>query len=188
MEPKRLFFALQPDDVTRGACHKAARFVSMKMQAKAPTTPAENYHLTLLFLGNTISIEQETAARQAASLIRGEPIDLTLDMASSFTEANAWWLGSKETPVSLQTLRADLHKRVTATGIAVERSKFVPHVTFTRDHRKLPQTIIEPIRWKSDSFVLIQSEVGPYSSKYSVLERWPLTGAAESAKEQYSFW
>ncbi|HBG30494.1 MAG TPA: hypothetical protein DDW98_07690, partial [Gammaproteobacteria bacterium] len=63
---KRLFIALMPDEAVRVQLHAAARDLAIRTnpQRKRMIAP-ENYHLTLQFLGDGISAEQEAAVRQA---------------------------------------------------------------------------------------------------------------------------
>ncbi|HEY0973578.1 MAG TPA: RNA 2',3'-cyclic phosphodiesterase [Solimonas sp.] len=176
-EPNRLFFALWPTAEVREASQQAARDLKIRMQPTGYLSSAERYHITLLFLGDTVPPEREAAALQAAARVRAAPFDLTLDHAASFRTPQGfpWWLGMREPPAALRTLYEQLREAMVRGGAAPERLRFTPHLTILRDPRlALPPTAIKPIAWRVEEFVLIRSHLDRSPVEYELLGRWPL--------------
>jgi 2'-5' RNA ligase len=179
-ELNRLFFALWPTEAVRRAADEAARGLRMKMQPGGYLSAPERYHVTLLFLGDTVPAAQEAAARAAAAKLRAAPFELQLDLASSFPRNREipWWLGPRETPAALSAFYEALREQMVAGGVTPERLRFVPHLTILRNARlALPPTPITPIPWRVDEFVLVRSRLDLKPVEYELLERWPLRGA-----------
>lgn len=177
----RLFFALWPGEAERRACDEAARDLRLKMQPGGYLSNPERYHITLLFLGDTVSPESEEAALRAAARVQAPPFSLNLELASSF-RANKkipWWLGPRETPPGLTLLYERINEAMLAARVLPERMKFVPHLTVLRDaHMPLPATPIRPIAWNVDEFVLLRSRLDQKPMSYEILGRWKLDGSA----------
>jgi len=181
----RLFFALWPDHQTRADLHTAAKGVLMKYPPGGRPSAARNLHLTLLFLGNEVSAEHEAAARRAAAAVRHAPFSFSLNIASSFRESSAWWIGSRDAAVELAELRRQLRDRVHGAGVGYDQKRFAPHVTFLGTApQTLPPTQIKPIEWQVSEFVLVRSLFGAAPAAYEVIDRWPLL-APEAAAEQF---
>lgn len=175
VQGRRLFLALQPDENVRAACARTGRDLAIRMQpVHRRLVAAENLHLTLEFLGHSVTPGQEQAVRDAAANVPGEPFTMTLDVASSFAGASVWWLGPRTPPDALMAFRANLHQRLSGLGLHLERTRFSPHVTILKTASKLPPTRIEPIAWAVHDFVLMLSHIGPDGARYEMLQRWPL--------------
>jgi 2'-5' RNA ligase len=184
VQTNRLFFALLPDDETRSACQRAARELMIKYQpTQRRVVPPENYHVTLEFLGHTVTTEQEAGARASAALVSGEPFTMALEIAASFAGASVWWLGPRETPTKLLQFRGDLHKRLGGLGLNLDRGRFSPHVTVIKTGAKLPPTMIAAIDWTVSDFALMRSQVDADGSKYEVLQRWPIQATCAEARK-----
>lgn len=190
----RLFFALWPDEAVRHACEAAARELRVKMQPAGYLSNPERYHMTLLFLGDTVSEEAEQAACQAAGRLKAPPFTLTLDIASSFRNKQVpWWLGPRETPAALTRFYERLNETMLAARVLPERMKFAPHLTILRDAQQpLPVTAIKPVAWPVQDFVLLRSRLDLKPVRYEIVGRWALDGAAEAppppSKPQLDLW
>ncbi len=194
MHLNRLFFALWPDAAVRSAAAEAARGVRIRMPPGGHPTPVEQYHVTLLFLGGALSDAQEAAARQAASRVKVPPFEWVLDHAGSFRAGRRvpWWLGAHAEPSELRLLNERLRHAMQTVGIALERSRFVPHLTIQRGaEQSLPKTAIAPILWVASEFVLVRSRLDSEPLGYEIIARWALDGAADAEREppdQLSLW
>lgn len=182
----RLFFALLPSEDVRSACYKTCRELQMKMSPRGAPIPADNYHLTLLFLGSSVSEADEKKALQAAENVSAIPFEITLDIAQSFQEANVWWLGPRNPPKELMELRQNLYRAVADQGIALDRNRFVPHVSVFRANQKLPPTQIKPFSWACADFALMRSHMKADGSQYELIRtfRYEL----KSKSPQFSLW
>ena len=178
----RLFFALWPDDAARAACDEAARDLRTRMQPDGYLLKPGRYHITLPYLGDYVSPEQEASAIKVAQLVSLPPFTLTLDQANSFKNREVpWYLAPLETPAELTLLHDHLRDALRGAGVAVERMRFVPHLTVVRNATvALPPTRIKPVVWQVREFVLIRSVLHDQPAEYQVLGRWPLNGTMPS--------
>jgi RNA 2',3'-cyclic 3'-phosphodiesterase len=179
----RLFFALWPDAGTRKACAEAARLLRLRMQPRGTPSNEARYHLTLLFLGDYVPRIAESAALQAAGLVRVRPFTLRLDHAGSFRNTQVpWWLGLCEPPPALQHLHDRLHETMLRAKVPVQPMRFSPHLTVHRNAGlPLPPTLIAPIEWPVRDFALIRSHLQPGPAHYELLGSWPLDPLAPEA-------
>ena len=89
--------------------------------------PAENLHLTLLFLGN-VEADKVNAVRGIAAGIEGESFDLTLDTLGGFRQNNTrvLWLGPSEPPPELGLFHQSLRRQVRKIGLRVGKGDLSP--------------------------------------------------------------
>lgn len=159
----RLFFALWPDDEVRTAL----------MQLQAPMQgrwiPYGNLHLTLAFLG----MQPASVVAQAKEILAYLPSrddTIILDKVGYFPRNRVAWAGATKVPEGLEALEQDLYSALTARGIEYDRhSKFKPHITLARDASLPADIVFEPIAWRADQIVLVQSTTGSSGSVYEVL-------------------
>jgi 2'-5' RNA ligase len=83
------------------------------------------------FLGD-VAAEQEVRYRRAASLVRLAPFSFQLNIASSFRETDAWWLGSRDASIELAELRQQLRNNFFGARVGADAKRYVPHVTFLK--------------------------------------------------------
>ncbi len=100
-------------------------------------THADNFHLTLKFLGDT-SIEQcEKIEEQLTSILGSfNTIKLSLDEIGYFpgdTEIRVLWVGLKGDIEALQELNNRIEDSMVKLGYKRERRKFNPHITLGRN-------------------------------------------------------
>jgi len=127
----RLFIAIDlPEEVKRDLWYLALDLEHQAEQARV--VPPENYHLTLLFIGETKRVNE---VRETFGLLRlpEGPVELVLEGIGSFKQqqARTWWVGVRVTDV-LTTIYSDLADLYKAAGFAIEARSFKPHVTIAR--------------------------------------------------------
>ena len=176
-EPRhRLFFALWPDDATRGRIVDAtARQVRA---AAGRTTPRENLHVTLAFLGGVPESRLAPLA-DAAGQIASLSFDLVLDRIEYWRRQRILSLGPSALPPALHELVAKLQQALGACDFALESRPFRAHLTLARDARA-PRDVardLEPIIWRVTDLALIESITAPKGSRYTCLQSWPLVPA-----------
>ncbi len=169
-QPKRrIFFAIWPDDGTRAALLEATR--SCVGAAGGRSTPAENLHLTLAFVG-------EVAADQLAAIRAIQPplvggFDLLIDTTGFRKRARLLWAAPQRVPPALLALESGLWERLGELGIERDRRAYLPHVTLARRASR-SDVDIGPVHWSVSEIVLVESILGPPHSTYTVLETWSL--------------
>jgi 2'-5' RNA ligase len=165
---RRLFFALWPDADTRHRLATLARHWNQQ------PVPANNLHMTLVFLGSCSAIQQQCVAA-AAGEIRQPAFPLSLDYLGGWSQTRTQWLGTSNEPDALINLLTSLQAAVTPCGFAADPRRFVPHVTLSRRENAPPaRTGLDPICWPVREFVLAESLPGQDGARYLVRARWPL--------------
>jgi 2'-5' RNA ligase len=177
LAPKRLFFALWPDEPTRIALAAAGEAAAAGAGIRGRRTPLERIHLTLLFLGD-VDPAGEERVRAVADAVRRPAFDLMLDQAGSFPRSRVLWVGPRQAPAALTDLWLELRNGLTDLAAEHNRDVLAPHVTCYRDiDRPVPIVPIRPIRWRADGFVLVHSTLGT-PHRYHVVSQWPLQTVA----------
>jgi 2'-5' RNA ligase len=172
--PRRLFFALWPDEALRAATVAAtARAVG---EAGGRAVPPENLHVTLAFLGSV----PEVRVADAVAAGRTVPVASGVQM---FDRVTAWGrrgplvLEATRLEAPLATLQSSLENALSTAGFALDRRAFRPHITLAREPARRPAPAAPDaaggsLAWPCTGFVLVDSDTGPGGSKYSVLERF----------------
>lgn len=168
---KRLFFALWPDEEVRA---RLADLQSRLPQDQGRWVHPEDLHITLQFLG-AVEPGQQACIAEAARAVRGEPFQLLIDQLDFFPRPQIVWAGVEEVPAPLKRLVEALGRNLQRCGFEPEKRAYRPHVTLLRKttpmaSRRLP----EPIPWKVDHFVLVESRPGGDPPWYRPLEGWAL--------------
>jgi 2'-5' RNA ligase len=148
----------------------------------------ENLHVTLKFI---VSAEPELIAEIKATATaaagRQERSQLTLRGLGVFPSAqrpNVVWAGIEGRGAqTLSALAEDLENSLETLGLERENRPFTPHLTLARVKARPPEALRALLTRHSESvfgtaavdeIVLIQSELRPEGSRYTVLERFPL--------------
>jgi 2'-5' RNA ligase len=159
----QLFYALWPDDATRAALQQ--------LQATLPgnQTPYGNLHLTLAFLGQQPAGLLPVLQAVPARLSRLD-ITLVLDRIGYFTQKRIAWAGMHQVPDTLSMMQRQLTQMLQQQNVAFDNpSVFKPHVTLARNAPAPPDIPFEPIRWRADQVVLVQSSAQSGGVFYRVL-------------------
>lgn len=169
---QRLFFALWPDEATR------ERIVEATTAAIEPCggrrVPAENFHITLRFLG-PVDINMKPKLAEAAGMTFGLKQQIRLDQLGFWEASKIAWLGCSKVHDDLLRLVVNLNTELGGLGFPHENRPFRPHVTLVRGAEQPPEIHSSGnIEWRSEEFVLCASTAGPKGAKYEVLERFPL--------------
>ena len=128
----RLFIAINFSNETR------SRLLSLRDELRDKSergnfSAPENLHLTLVFLGEC-NEKQSAEAKAAIEASSFKPFPVYIDRIGRFKRdgGEIWWAGLQEGK-PLMELQQDLAGRLTATGFALERRMFSPHVTLGRE-------------------------------------------------------
>jgi 2'-5' RNA ligase len=174
LEPvKRLFFALACAPEQRKAIGQWRAALQLR---NGRPVPAENFHLTLLFLG-AVGVAQIGEICTAAGKVRvpGVPLRIALDRLDVWRRAGALVLAPEQAPPELLRLVYALEQAMLPFGFEEERKEFRPHLTLMRDYREpVPESATPPeFLLRADRFVLFESHKG----RYRALAEWPLVPA-----------
>ncbi|MHC6225230.1 RNA 2',3'-cyclic phosphodiesterase [Pseudomonas sp. X10] len=162
---KRLFFALDCTPAQRQSITQWRRDLGLR---SGKPVPAENFHLTLLFLGDVDAarVAGICAAVDTLSLPSG-PLRLVLDQLQAWQRANVLVLAPQQTPPSLRQLVYALQQVLLPLGFEEQARVFRPHLTLSRDFRgDVPEASTAPDFFlAARHFTLFESRKGRY---------WPL--------------
>ena len=169
-QTRRVFFALWPDEDTRRDLARWSDAFHRLCGGRRMRT--ENLHLTLAFIGaieaGRIGEVSRVARRVAPRLC-----------VAGFDEPGYWrhnriaWLGASQVPVALADMVDELRASLAAAEVRFDAKPFVPHVTLVRNARA-PRSLpaLDPVRWKTDGFVLLSSERDDEGPVYRVVEAY----------------
>ena len=133
-----MFFALWPDEVLQAALAAVMRDTVEKSGGRA--VPAENYHVTLAFLGSVPEVEIPkvvSIGNEVAGKVAREPVRVLLDQIEYWTKARVLCLTTGETQgggegQSAALLAEMLKVHLTTAGFTPDLKPFRPHVTLAR--------------------------------------------------------
>ena len=143
--------------------------------------PPENYHLTLVFLG-----EIESAVLSGLQFVleqkleAGESVPLTISAITPFPFSRPRIAAALVVhTAALLRLQSDVANCVRKCGITLERRRFVPHVTLGRLKPRAGKTVDFKVRnillsGIADSVTLFQSELTPDGAIHTALAEIPL--------------
>ncbi|MBV6824639.1 RNA 2',3'-cyclic phosphodiesterase [Pseudomonas sp. PD9R] len=167
---KRLFFALDCVPAQRKAI---AQWRSALQLRSGRPVPAENFHLTLKFLGS-VGAAQIADICAAAASVRTPAARMTvvLDRMDVWHRAGVLVLAPEQAPPGLLRLVYDLEQALLPFGLEDAPREFRPHVTLARDYRAPVPEASEPPEFflRADRFTLFESHKG----RYRALADWPL--------------
>jgi 2'-5' RNA ligase len=144
---------------------------------------AENYHITLRFIGDVDDALGHDAALTLAA-IRRSPVSITLEELSSFGGDKPRAIVVKARADSaLAELQAEQERLLRRIGIPPEPRKFVPHVTLARLRGASSSSVaaylgargyFPPMRFEAARFVLFSSRDSVGGGPYIVEADYPL--------------
>lgn len=181
----RLFFALWPDSATRARLAEAAAHLAMDHDATL--VAAENYHLTLAFVGEVaesrLSLLQQIGGGQRAGACMFQ-----IDAYDYWPAPRVLVAVVRETPSALMQLCARLDERLALHGAQLNpehprpapAAPFRAHVTLARKVAQAPVLkAMSPICWSALSFSLVRSDTRGARSVYTVVDTWSLLDETE---------
>jgi len=156
--------------------------------------PPENFHITMVFLGETdrLRLEDLDAALMRLEL---DPFVLHLEGLGLFGGAKAHNLHARVAPnPDLSALYEKLLRLARASGFAPESRRFAPHVTLaylkpgTFHQPELEAAVARDAGFCSDPFevselLLYRAHLRSDGAQYDVLERYPFSAAGRALKQ-----
>ena len=172
----RLFFALYPpSEVAQEVAGRAEAWRASR-SAKGHMVAAERLHVTLQHVGDHAGLPAGVvdAALVAGEAVKAARFELTLDCLQRFSgkqlvlrpAAGTDWQPLKE-------LHEALEQSMRRHGLGRwAKPEITPHVTLMYDAPEQPDTVVAPMSWPVQEFVLVHSLLG--RSVHRLLCRWPL--------------
>ena len=170
-DTRRLFFSLWPDDGVRQALTDVRE--GMDAGRGRPVHPLD-FHVTLVFLG-AVDAARLACVEAAGASAHGDAFELYLDHTGYWPRPRVSWCAPGESPAALVRLVGGLQESLRQCGHTPERRAYRPHVTFARDVRRAAGAPLEnPVNWRCDRFVLVESTGARQPPRYRVRREWPL--------------
>ena len=171
----RIFVAINFDKYTK------RNILAVQERLKAISggsyTHPENFHLTLVFIGE-VEKEQMEALKHALFKVSVPKLTLEFDRTGFFSKGGGdiWWIGIKENE-TLNRLQCDVYDAIKAAGLPLQSNSFKPHLTLARRvklHRKPQQNELlpEPFTANTDSISLMLSSRIEGRLTYTELENF----------------
>ncbi len=144
---------------------------------------AENYHITLRFIGDVDDRFAHDVAH-ALDAIRRPPLTIALDQLDSFggDKPRAIVVKARPEPALLE-LQAEQERLLRRLGAPAETRKYVPHVTLARLRGAAPWAVASylgargyfpPLRFEAARFVLYSSRDSVGGGPYVIEAEYPL--------------
>ena len=168
---KRLFFALWPDDGVRARLAEQARLLPINTGRRVPP---ENFHITLVFLGNVEERDIPELAKAVHELSIPR-FPLQINHCGWWKRAKVAWLAPGYAPEPLLELVKQINRLSRLAGLPVDERNYSPHLTIARKlTRPLKPCTFEPIHWDVREFCLIESVTHEQGARYRVVRYWAL--------------
>ena len=168
---KRLFFALWPDDGVRARLAEQARLLPIHTGRRVPP---ENFHITLVFLGNVEERDIPELAK-AVDELNIPRFPLQIDHCGWWKRAKVAWLAPGYAPEPLLELVKQINRLSRLAGLPVDERDYSPHLTIARKlTRPLKPCTFEPIHWDVREFCLVESVTHEQGARYRVVRSWAL--------------
>lgn len=167
---KRLFFALECPPAQRKAIAQWRGELGLRT---GKPVPADNFHLTLLFLGDVPLAQIAGVCDAAAKVITpGEALKIQLDRLQVWHRVGVLALAPEEAPQGLLRLVYALEQAMLPFGFDEANREYRPHLTLARDFRAPePESATPPEFFlRAERFALFESHKG----RYRALADWPL--------------
>lgn len=173
----RLFFALElPGKL-------ALQIDEWRHQHLPPTgrpVPAENFHITLAFLGDLNEQRLEQLCPETDNLLEQREFtgsELVLDEVGYWPKPGIFWLGPSQWPQSLNTLAGALANRGNAVGSKRKRGDYRPHVTLCRACHEPPPAPTQLCSFSLgySGFALMESRNSRRGVSYNSIAQWQFT-------------
>ena len=171
----RLFFALWPDQTVRHRIASNLEYQDIDFN-QCRLVSSNNLHMTLHFIGNT-SLDEMACLERQASAVSAEPFNLMIDNSGYFKKPKVIWFACRQAPQALYDLHQALGRQISQCAFEPEQRPYSPHITVVRKINTEPPAVpLQPVPWKVDRFVLIESISIPGGVRYQTRKSYPLSG------------
>jgi 2'-5' RNA ligase len=168
----RLFFAALPDEATRDRVAGAVE--ALRLDARARLIPRENYHVTLVFIGEVPRTRVPQVQRIRCAM-NATKFALRFDAYDYWRKPQVVVAAAHRVPPALERLWGGLREALAAQEWALDPHSLRPHVTLARKVSQPPVLqAMSAFGWAVNEFSLMCSETSHGRSSYTVVDTWSL--------------
>ncbi|MBB4633932.1 2'-5' RNA ligase family protein [Sphingosinicella soli] len=144
--------------------------------------PADRLHITLAMIDGHFEAPQPALVERIGEALHDAALPAQRPVFDQLVRANDRALLTASEPLTLiDGLRDDLVHRLAAAGVDAEVPASPPHVTLAHGRQWRTGTEgIDPISWRADELVLIESHVG--AGRHIARAQWPLGKVTEKVQ------
>jgi 2'-5' RNA ligase len=173
-ETERVFFALLPPEEIKKHIYNFV--TSLATDDTIKIVPKDNYHITLLFLGD-INKNIIPEIINKASCIKCPSFDLHLNTTGHFKKSKVLWLGTKSKSLEIEYLLDSLTKNlnsIASLNLPENNYNFTPHITifkkvFDIDNHLPLKTNQISLTLRVEKFCLVKSIFEDHNFRYEIL-------------------
>ncbi|MFA5133602.1 MAG: RNA 2',3'-cyclic phosphodiesterase [Patescibacteria group bacterium] len=178
---KRVFLAINlPEEIKNilGIFSEKIQAVLPKRAASFPK--AENFHITLHFLGNQNEERIEKIKAIARNIEKQGNIKANLGKFGGFPNSRqprVLFVDICGGIAQLDDLKNKLGGKLEQEGFRIDKRPFNGHITLARVKEKIPELIINELprgEWEISRFDLMESKLSPKGATYTILESFSL--------------
>jgi RNA 2',3'-cyclic 3'-phosphodiesterase len=139
--------------------------------------PADNLHLTLVFLGlQPLAVQQHLWSQSLELLYELPPFELCFDQLDQFSHAKVLYLGVSQPPEALMALQQKLQQLALPSLNTPVPEQFVPHVTLARKFQSASAfpLSVKPLRLLCTKVALYHSISTEQGVSYQSVENYTL--------------
>ena len=161
-----LYFALQPPPEAAVRVLALAEDARRQHRLTAKPMAAGRLHVPLNSVGEFKRPPTPVIAKalEAVQDMAVRPFVVAFDRLGVWTggeDRSSVVLSGDESATGVSDLYAALHKALHRVDLAPRRmAEFAPHMTLLSDAAEVPETLVEPVHWRADEFVLIHAVHG----------------------------
>jgi 2'-5' RNA ligase len=190
----RLFVGVELEDSVRRAAASAADALRRELERSAPGLdarwiPAENLHITLVFIGEVRDEQAEAIETVLAPPFPDPVFDVTIGGCGAFPPSGpprVLWFGVRDGAGPMVRVHDEVQSRLAPLGFEPERRPYSPHLTIARV-KDVPRFGTKAVRHVLDdarvalgrspvaAVTLFRSRLSPRGSTYEPLLRVPLS-------------
>ncbi len=181
----RTFIALElPSDIKEQIAH--IQFLLQKLHCDVRWEPIEKFHITLKFLGPTPKHLIPKLTTMLSEYLKSQKkFSFQFNHIGAFPTVRnpkVVWIGIDQ-PIVLESLACNIDVLCKSLGFPAETKKYHPHVTFgrvkgnqniTRLTEAIKTSTFESIYCECNTISLIQSELKPEGSHYTIVQSFLL--------------
>jgi 2'-5' RNA ligase len=150
----------------------------LRLDNDARRVPAENYHMTLAFIGE-VSDSKLAVVRQVGCELRAAACTIKIDAVEYWPKSQVLVAAAHEAPAPLVELSSRLHRELALQQADLQRNRppaiLRAHVTLARKVSQAPvPQAMSPVIWSARSFSLMRSDTSGARPVYTVVDTWPL--------------